>query len=283
MKKIIGWILVVILTAASSAIITMYMIDSSETPDSYDVFSIDSKILSEEREIIVSKPEFYDDSGAKTFPVVYVFGGNTLTYSIAYDVQLLTRTGNLHPVIVVGIPNISQKTRQRDLTPPFMKQDIDEADSPLGKADVYLDFVRNEVIPHIEKKYRTSSQRIAVGHSREGLMVMYSLLDDPGLFNGHLALSPALWRENNVFVTEFESYLEKQDSIPSKLFLSMGDREVEKMKKAFDLTVDVLKSDVTAIQWNSRYTKGAVHSNNGLLSAPIGIEWIVQDQAHDIK
>jgi len=276
MKKIAVIITTIFLTAFTSVILTIYVIDTSETPEIYDVYNIDSEILSEKREIIVKKPANYKENTDRKYPVIYVFGGNTLTYSIAYDTELLTRTEHIQPVIVVGVSNISQKTRQRDLTPPFMKQDIDEQDSPLGKADIYLDFIKKEIIPLIDQKYRTSSNRLAVGHSREGLMVMYSLISKPNLFQGHIALSPALWRENNVFVRHFKEYLNKNDSIKSRLFLSMGEQEVDKMKKAFDFTIDILESDTTN-KWKSMYTKDATHDNNALLSAPIGIEWILNN------
>jgi predicted alpha/beta superfamily hydrolase len=279
MKRFLKTFLIVILTAAVSVILTIYIVDTSETPASYDVHEIDSEILSEQRELIVKLPPDYERSSDKVYPVVYVFGGNTLTYSIAYDTDLLTRTGHLENVIVVGIANIDQKTRQRDLTPPFMKQDIDEPDSPLGKADKYLDFVQNEVIDLIEKTYRASSTRIAVGHSREGLMVMYSLISKTDLFQGHIALSPALWREKNLFIDNFKEKISLADTIESYLFLSMGDQEVNKMKNAFDLTVEFLGTDTISkkIKWRSMYTKGAVHSNNALLSAPIGIETILKN------
>jgi predicted alpha/beta superfamily hydrolase len=279
MKRFLKTFLIVILTAAVSVILTIYIVDTSETPASYDVHEIDSEILSEQRELIVKLPPDYERSSDKVYPVLYVFGGNTLTYSIAYDTDLLTRTGHLKNVIVVGIANIDQKTRQRDLTPPFMKQDIDEPNSPLGKADKYLDFVQNEVIDLIEKTYRASSTRIAVGHSREGLMVMYSLISKTDLFQGHIVLSPAIWREKNLFIDNFKEKISLADTIESYLFLSMGDQEVNKMKNAFNLTVEFLSTDTISekIQWRSMYTKGAVHSNNALLSAPIGIETILKN------
>lgn len=280
MKKKLHLVLVIILTAITSVMITMYLVDTSETPASYDIHHIDSKILSEQRELIVKLPLNYEENTNKTFPVVYVFGGNTLSYSIAYDTELLMRTGHLEDVIVVGVSNLSQKTRQRDLTPPFMKQDIDEADSQLGKADKYLDFVQKEVIDLIERTYRTSSKRIVVGHSREGLMVMYALISRTELFQGHIALSPALWRENNLFIDHFKEAVAKTDTIETCLFLSMGDKEVDKMKDAFDVMLEFLKTDSVRekIKWRSSYTKGAVHSNNALLSAPIGIEMVLTNK-----
>ncbi|MBL4605980.1 MAG: alpha/beta hydrolase [Flavobacteriaceae bacterium] len=279
MRKNSKIVLLVVITTFISVISTMYLVDTSETPSSYNIHEIDSKILLENRELIVKLPSDYELNSDKVYPVIYVFGGNTLTYSIAYDTDLLVRTGHLESAIIVGISNISQETRQRDLTPPFMKQDIDETDSPLGKADNHLDFVQKEVIDFIERTYRTSSTRIAVGHSREGLMVMYSLISKTDLFQGHTALSPALWRENNLFIDNFKKFISKTDTIKSYLFLSMGDQEVNKMKNAFNSTIEFLSTDSISkkIKWNSLYTKGATHNNNALLSAPIGIETILKN------
>ena len=58
----------------------------------------------------------------------------------------------------------------------------------------------------------------------------------------------------------------------------MGDQEVNKMKSSFNLTVEFLSNDIISkkVKWKSVYTKGATHSNNALLSAPIGIETILK-------
>lgn len=277
MKKTLLISLLFLFSIVLSAVITVYVIDTSDTPDTYDSYKIASKILSEEREIIVKTPRGYNGDGTTHYPVVYIFGGNSLTYSVANDLDLLIRTAYFKPIIVVGAPNISQKTRQRDLTPPFLKQDLDEVDSPLGKADQYLDFVQTEVIPLIGKNYHTSSERIAVGHSREGLMVMYSLMEKPELFNGHLALSPALWRENNLFTKVFSDFIQDNDTIPSRLFLTMGDLEVEKMKNAFDTTINILDKNSSKVIFKGIYFPQANHSSNPFLTAPIGLDWILKN------
>ncbi|MEM9687307.1 MAG: hypothetical protein AAF934_10360, partial [Bacteroidota bacterium] len=109
MKKSFKIVLLLMLTAFISVILTIYISDTSETPSSYNIYEIDSEVLSEKRELIVKLPSEYEKSSDKVYPVIYVFGGNTLTYSIAYDTDLLTRTGHLENIIVVGISNISQK------------------------------------------------------------------------------------------------------------------------------------------------------------------------------
>jgi hypothetical protein len=271
-KRIIYTVLFVIIASFISAITTLIIVDTSDTPSTYDTVEIESTVLRETRELIIKKPENYIKD--KKYPVVYVLGGNSLTYTVANDADLLARVGNIPEVIVVGITGIDQKTRQRDLTPPFLKQDLDEANSPLGKADDFLKYIETEVIPLIEKSYNTNNQRAIVGHSREGLLVMYSLMAKPNLFDIRIALSPALWREDNMFVKRFETFLTENPNISSNLFMSMGEAEVDKMKNAFNLTVAVLTQKAPSnLIWKSFYMPKATHQTNHYLTACIGIDY----------
>ncbi len=280
MKKTIIICVLFGLTIFLSVVGTLYLTDSSGVPADFEVHHIDSQVLSEKRRIIVKKPKGYDQRSEQTYPVIYICGGNSLTYSVGYDTELLTRLGHLEPAIIVGIPNINQASRQRDLTPPFMKQDLDIDNSPLGQANRYLKFIEEEVITLVEKRYRNSSKKIIVGHSREGLFVTYTLMSKPDLFQGHLALSPALWREDHLIVKRFQEQLSNIDRIPSRFYISMGDQEVPKMTKAFDHLADILKhnSTIHKIRHKCTYTAGANHQTNPYLSAPEGLEWLLSIQ-----
>ncbi|MBV7267577.1 alpha/beta hydrolase [Winogradskyella luteola] len=271
-KRIIYTILFIIMTSFISVIITLIIIDTSDTPSTYDTVELKSKVLQETRELIIKKPENYKKDAK--YPVVYVVGGNSLTYTIANDTDLLSRVGNIPEVIVVGITGINQKTRQRDLTPPFLKQDLDDTNSSLGEADNFLKYIKSEVIPLVEENYNTNNQRTIIGHSREGLLVFYSLIFKPDLFDTRIALSPALWREDNKFVKHFEIFLNENPNLSSNLFMSMGEDEVDKMKIAFDLMVDVLKhKDLPNFNSKSFYMPNATHQTNHYLTACIGIDY----------
>ena len=271
-KRTIYTILIVCIASLISALAVFIILDTSQTPSTYDTYKIDSMVLQETRELIVKKPRNYKKG--KQYHVVYVLGGNSLTNTVADDTDLLSRVANIPEVIVVGIPSIDQKTRQRDLTPPFLKQDLDETNSPLGKADNFLKYIENEVIPLVDKNYSTNDQRAIVGHSREGLLVLYSLMVKPNLFNTRIALSPALWREENAFVKRFDDYLTENPNVSSNIFMSMGEEEVDKMKTAFDLTVNVLVNKASSnLIWKSYYMPNATHQTNHYLTAGIGINY----------
>lgn len=117
--------------------------------------------------------------------MIDVLDGSSQDVHTAVSAALMARIGVMPEVIVVGIPNIDGKVRQRDYTPPGMRQDIDDSDSPEGRADKFFAFMSTEIIPEIDKNYRTSPSRMLSGNLRGGLFVTYALTVDPSLFEAY--------------------------------------------------------------------------------------------------
>ncbi|OJJ21570.1 hypothetical protein BKI52_13585 [marine bacterium AO1-C] len=234
--------------------------------------TIDSKYLKEQRKVFVKLPQGYQASGTVKYPVIYILGSRKLTRKTIQETDSMYRAHQMPKVIIVGIPHKSAQTRKRDLTPDFLKQNLKIEQAPLGQASQFLRFLEKEVITLINAQYATSTSRLLVGHSREGLCVMYILMRQSTLFTGYLALSPALWRENNLFVTKFEAFLQSTSSLSPFLFMSMGTREVTKMTQAFDKFVTLLhKYPHKEFTWSSSYTPNATHQTNHLHSVSQGI------------
>ena len=61
-----------------------------------------------------------------------------------------------------------------------------------GKADQFLAFVERELIPWVERTYRTSDLRILAGHSAGGNFALHAMRTKPGLFQAIVAASPWL-------------------------------------------------------------------------------------------
>jgi len=234
--------------------------------------TIDSKYLKEQRRIYVKLPRDYQALGKTQYPVIYVLGSRKLMMKIIQETDSLHQIQQLPKIIVVGIPHKNAQTRKRDLTPDFLKQDLKVASASLGQASNFLDFLGQEAIPLINAQYTANPRRLLVGHSREGLFVINTLMKQPTLFTGYLALSPALWRENNLFVTRFKIYLQNTPLPSSFLFMSMGSQEVKKMTQAFDQLTHILKKySPQKFTWKSSYTPDANHQTNHLRSVRQGI------------
>ena len=94
-------------------------------------------------------------------------------------------------MIIVALP--AGDSRQEDYTPNFLST---RKSNKKGSADVFSRFLKGELIPYIDKNFRTENYRIISGHSRGGLFVIDDLIDNTGLFQAHFAFSPALWVDN---------------------------------------------------------------------------------------
>jgi predicted alpha/beta superfamily hydrolase len=276
MKK---WLLVALpITVALTAVVTwfasLYVFERPVFDDSVQQKTMSSASLGEQREYLVHLPESYAHAPNQRYPVIYVLDGSSQDIHTAASAALMARIGVIPEVIVVGIPNVSGEGRQRDYTPPGMRQDVDDKDSPEGRADKFLAFMRSELIPEIDKNYRTTSSRILAGNSRGGLFVVYALTADPTLFETYFANSPAMWRDNDEMVERFDRFLQTNRSVKGTLFLSLGSDENDKMKAAFDSTTAVLQRDAPAtLRWHSQFTEGAVHGNNAELATPVALRW----------
>ena len=213
MKKALIFGITILITSAISIILFSYLTGNPTYPESVVQTEIHSKILNEDREVIIHLPINYDQK--KKYPVMYVLDGSSQDKHIAKKFEILSSAGYVPETIVVGIPNVNGKGRQRDYTPPYMKMDIDEKDSPLGEGDQFLYFMEKALFPFIEKNYSVSNNRSLAGNSRGGLLVMYFLLYKPDLFKGRFCFSPAFWRDDNLIINKVSDFLDTQRNLSS--------------------------------------------------------------------
>jgi predicted alpha/beta superfamily hydrolase len=154
--------------------------------------SVYSDILGESRKIWVHIPESArnNDSSEIKYPVLYLLDGPGHFYSVTGMIrQLSTSNGNsiVPEMIIVAIPNTD---RGRDLTPTHVDIDFFSGDSiqySSGGGDKFLDFMEDELIPHIERTYPTARHKTFVGHSFGGLSVINALITRPQLFDNYIA------------------------------------------------------------------------------------------------
>lgn len=268
MKK---WLLVptIVVTAALTLLARDYLLEAGETDAALVHKSIYSAALGETRPYTVRLPESYGQQPERHYPVVYVLDGPSQETHTAASAALMARIEVTPEVIVVGIPNLDDESRQRDLTPPGMRQVADVADSDGGRGDRFLAFIGTELIPEVERGYRTSSSRALAGHSRSGLFVVYALTAKPALFGAYLANSPAMWRDGGAMVMRLGRFLDENRAATATLHLSLGSEENAKMKAAFERTVATLEKRAPAnLRWHAQLTPGAGHNDNAELATP---------------
>jgi predicted alpha/beta superfamily hydrolase len=157
-----------------------------------DTFTLASRALAETRRINVYAPAAYAAEPAARFPVLYMPDGGLHEdfLHVAGLVQVLAGNGGMRPFLVVGIENTQ---RRRDLTGPTQAES-DRAIAPqVGGSAAFRAFLRDELMPEVRRRYRTTEEAALVGESLAGLFVVETLLLEPGLFDTYLAFDASLW------------------------------------------------------------------------------------------
>jgi predicted alpha/beta superfamily hydrolase len=236
--------------------------------------NLQSAILNEERRVIIHLPRNYSRDTSRKYPVMYVLDGTSQDQHTADKITVLSDAGLIPQAIVVGLPNTSGN-RERDQTPPYMRRDVNDANSPFGAADKFLSFVEKELIPFVEGNYRTVGHRTLSGNSRGGLFVLYSFMEKPDLFQARFCYSTPVWRFDNLMVNKTAEFLRASSRLNSFLYLSVGEQETEQMIGGFKKMSEALKKNrMKGFKWVADYTPFAVHQDNARISTSKGlVEW----------
>lgn len=166
-----------------------------------DRFTVHSKVLDEDRTMLIALPKSYSDSKER-YPVLYVLDGEFFFYQAMAAVQFLSectyiRTHPIPEMLVVGIVNVD---RNRDYTPTHAPVQGDLRYPTSGGAAKFLKFLQSELIPLINARYRTQPYSVLSGWSFGGLFTVHTYLENPEAFSAYLAISPSLWWEQDSLV-----------------------------------------------------------------------------------
>ncbi len=137
-----------------------------------------SKILNNDRDVIVYLPPGYEDGQKKRYPVLYLNDGQNLfdgatsfilgqEWRVDETAQSLIAAGPIEPLIIVGINNTG-KDRINEYTPME-----DTKFKQGGKADLYGRLIVEELKPFIDANYmkRRDARHTGLGGSSLGGLV----------------------------------------------------------------------------------------------------------------
>jgi len=239
---------------------------------------INSEILKEDRDILIALPEGYENSKANYPVLVLTDGMQNIKHAIG-SVELLTRTGSIPPIIVVGIKSIN---RTKDFTPTVSKNNPGSGNGP-----IYLDFIEKEVVTFVKTNYRTHPFTVLAGHSLGGLFTAYALLEKPDLFDAFLIMSPSFWWNQEQFIKESGPFFKANPSLEKSLYFSIGEEESSAswgMRKELSKFVDSLKANKPKkLHFKHTEFKNEGHMSSPLLGTYFGLKWIFSDMLYTDK
>lgn len=212
-------------------------------------FPLRSAINGRDYRISIALPAGYRAEGkgdTTRYPVLYLLDGD-MELPLVANFFRVTNRQHAGDVILVGIGYPSKggfdapsgpdgiPFRRIDYTPsPFIMSDSAVAamrkDWPQsGGAPAFLNVIKQEVIPFVERRYRTARDRGLHGHSLGGLFAMYVLLTDPDLFDRYLITSPSLWWDGDSMFQREAAFAKTRVGLSKRVYFSIGDTEEPQM------------------------------------------------------
>lgn len=219
-----------------------------------ETFTIQSKVLTEKRRINVYRPPVPADT---PLPVLYMPDGGIAEdfLHVAGLVQVLTGNGTMRPFLLVGIENTE---RRRDMTGPTMNAEDRKIAPRVGGSAAFRAFVRDELMPQVQKRYRTTNERAIVGESLAGLFVVETLVLEPALFDTYIAIDPSLWWNDAKLLDEAAKRFAAQPPQRRKLWIATSIHSETALEQRFLATLGA--SSAAQLEWHHEPMREELHS-----------------------
>jgi predicted alpha/beta superfamily hydrolase len=266
-----------IVIAATAALTTPLVCRAQSNPAPGQPLQVilQSSRLSEDRRILIRLPRHYAQDTNARYPVLYKFDGDNQLERYHHTIDILHSIDVIPDLIVVAIPN-GPNLRNRDLTPPTLHQSGGEdgqmGTGEMGRGDRFLDFIEQELIPYIETNYRTTKERSLAGHSRGALLVLYSLLSKPELFQARFMFSAPLMRDEQRLLSDAGAFFRKNPEHRSFLYCNWGGNENEGMNRSYAAMKMLLTSQAPpALRWTVERARAADHQQTPIIALPAAL------------
>ncbi|HEY7640206.1 MAG TPA: alpha/beta hydrolase-fold protein [Steroidobacteraceae bacterium] len=232
-------------------------------------YSIQSKALHETRTYLVHKPVGYDFTDQR-YPVIVLLDGEANIQHVSATADFLANNGRAMQMLVVGIENID---RQRDFTPPITNAAFDRPEGNVGGAEQFLSFIAEELLPAIDRTFRTRPTRILIGHSYGGLFASYALLKRSELFKAYISISPSLGWDNQALAEEAVNFGVNHKDVQAAVFVTMGS-EGGAMLGGAQKFVGALTSAGNGV--DAAFTRWPEESHGSVVMRSVyeGLEWL---------
>lgn len=211
-------------------------------------FSIDSQALQEQRHINVYQARAWDTPPDAPLPVLYMPDGGVAEdfLHVAGLLQVSVANGTMRPFMLVGMQNTQ---RRRDLTGPTDNAQDHKIAPVVGGSPAYRAFIRDELMPEVKRRYRTTGETAIVGESLAGLFVVETYLLEPQLFDHYLAFDPSLWWNHGALPRQAATLLAKGKPGKRSLYLASSSEagiavEVQRLSQVLE------KQAPPGLQWH---------------------------------
>ena len=212
--------------------------------DNIDTYTLRSSIIGEDYTIYVLKTDNYDTT-QHTLPVLYMTDGDWNMTVAMNCFRMLRQDYITNEPLVVGIGyGKNENKRVRDL-------------DPNGGAPKFLSFIEKEVMPFIEKRYRTNNERGIYGYSMGGMFTTYILFNRSDLFQKIYIGAPG--NNGRLLMPAAREYFKTHNDLKSKVFIGVGSYEKEVVGNIDSFMTFLKAKNLTGLDIHSAITPDAGH------------------------
>lgn len=224
---------------------------------------IESEKLGETRQIKIKLPRGYDNDTEQTYPVFVVFDADYLFDPIIGNIEYYSYWEDMPEAIIIGINQMNSRE--------FDCMYSEENYLPIESGAKFFEFVGMELLPLIEKNYRTANFKVAVGHGDTANFINYYLFKNNPLFQAYIVISPILAPEMEQHITE------RLLELPNKTFyyLSSGANDLRQVKQGVDvLNTNLSSLELDTFEYEFDNFEGTSHYSTVTHSIPNALEFI---------
>jgi predicted alpha/beta superfamily hydrolase len=194
--------------------------------------SIISNTLGTTREITIGLPLSYDKNPTKKYPLLILLDGEYLFDPFYGALNYGSYWDDLPETIIVAINQNKNNERIDDSS-------FDNSTGlPSKTAAQFFEFIGGELLPYIDKKYRTAGFRVIAGHDTTAGFLNFFLYKDSPIFTAYISLSPELAPEMENRITDRLSKMKQ----PVFYYQSSADGDIRQLREPIESLDKNIKS-----------------------------------------
>jgi len=247
---------------------------------------IQSTILDQKRPVLIYTPSMYDERTLVSFDVIYVFDAqNRELFDLAHAAIGFSDFNRRCIVVGVVSPAYEEQEyyRNHDMLPAPINVKPEEYMVKNANGENFWRYVTDELIPYIEKNYRTSPRRIAIaprriaiGHSLSASFVLDKMIHYPNVFDAALCISPNLAYDKFRLANDFTKLNFEETVDPKLIYISQAD-ELTTMNASWNEGYQKVKTFLAKTENKGKYAipiqefPNNDHWNTYLAALPAGL------------
>lgn len=216
--------------------------------------TLKSEVLKSPPKVDVYLPSDYHQTAEKIrYPIIITLDGWALSQTVSGVVNHLSNTASMPKAIVVAIDSDDEYAWGPKLYVSNSGWN-NPKDTRLegfsgGEADKYLNFLEQELLPLLDKRYRTSDFRILIGMSPSAAFALHTVWKAPQLFDAHFVFAATDvigmgYTPDTTFIDKIAESLAKDPNRKGYLYVASAQREADQKPQRQE-NVDALVKALT--------------------------------------